>query len=177
MTVERKKGRSLSPESHSAQLLLDLGELIKEVDFSLSRPGMVVRYGYDGAQEILRLQENALRQREFYRLQKRKLIRVCKKADEYRFAFSAEGLAELLRLRIKKAEMLPEGKLCIVVFDIPESQRLLRKQIRDLLSRAAFIPLQKSVWASPFDAGEALTQLFPTKKGRKWVRVFIAEEL
>jgi DNA-binding transcriptional regulator PaaX len=135
---------------------------------------MILRYGVDGANAILNAKERRLRRQEFERLRKRKLIEVSKEADCYRVALTQRGKQEAFRLKVLEADLLPDDRMCMVVFDIPESKRKLRKELRSFLTSAGFAPIQKSVWISRFDAGEALRELFRSTGASKWVRVYTA---
>lgn len=44
-----------------------------------------------------------------------------------------------------------DGKWRVVLFDIPETKKKLRDNLRTTLKAAGFKQLQKSVWVSPFD--------------------------
>ena len=58
------------------------------------------------------------------------------------------GLRQLWRTRIKLVQSrCPNNEWCIVVFDIPEEQRLARRTFRYFLKECGFVQLQRSVWA------------------------------
>ena len=77
-----------------------------------------------------------------------------------------------------KSYVLPEGINCIVIFDIPEDVRHIRKQLGTFLESASFIRIQRSVWISNVDAGDLLIKLFRAAGlERGWVRIYNATEL
>lgn len=141
-----------------------------------TRPITVLKYGMDGVYRMRGARERARKREVIRKLEKKNLIKIKKNADQYIAILTNEGRAQAFRLMIQHSDMLPNDAVCMVVFDIPESQRKLRSMIRDLLKGSGFIPIQRSVWISPFDAADALEKFFHEKKIRKWVRIFTAKE-
>ena len=166
--------KRLQQNSRSAELLQELGGMIDDISLGLSRPGLVVRYGIDGTRKFLDRKERYFRNQELKRLEKRKLIKTKKISSELEVKLTKLGIQEFIRLEIIKSEIHPKGTVCMVIFDIPESERALRKKIRDILSKAAFIPLQRSVWISNIDAADSLVRLFKKQEKKKWIRVITA---
>src|SRR3989338_4285692 len=52
-----------------------------------------------------------------------------------------------------------DRKWRVLIFDIPEKQRVLLNKIRDTLRAIGFIPLQGSVWVYPYDCEDLITLL------------------
>jgi len=77
-----------------------------------------------------------------------------------RVSFTEKGRLVYLKLKIKKCGLLPENEVCLVVFDIPEKERRVRKFLRDFLGSVGFFPIQKSVWLSMFNATKELNEYF-----------------
>jgi DNA-binding transcriptional regulator PaaX len=50
-----------------------------------------------------------------------------------------------------------DGQWRVVIFDIPESRRVVRAKFRRLMKRVGFKQLQGSVWVFPYDCEELLT--------------------
>jgi len=44
-----------------------------------------------------------------------------------------------------------DGKWRVIIFDIPEKNRMVRTEVRQILSEAGFQRLQDSVWVFPYD--------------------------
>ena len=97
-------------------------------------------------------------------------------SNKVEVALTKKGLEELARVRVLRSDLLPVGKICLVIFDIPETSRAVRNKLRSLLGRSAFIPLQRSVWYSPFDVRSSLGELLKLSGMGKWVKIFIAED-
>lgn len=116
------------------------------------------------------------RTREYLeRLQKQKLLVIRKVGETFHIRFSTEGAIIVLKDRIlKKETLLPDGERCLVSFDVPESIRSVRWSIRDLLKKAKFKQVHKSVWVSDRDVcGELreLARLLHADRGMKVYRV------
>jgi CRISPR-associated endonuclease Cas2 len=157
-----------------------LEEMVDDLDLVLTfgyRPLKVLKYGMEGVRRMRNADARRQRRRAMQRLKERKLIQMREEAGQYYVALTSSGLCQFIQLKIADASVLPVGDLCIVVFDIPEVYRALRKRTRDFLRRLGFVRLQRSVWASPLDVAEPLSLIFRTqKKVGKWVRIFTANE-
>lgn len=149
--------------------IFEYGDLVIE---NIHQPGLAFRYGLENAIEIRDSKEKALQKRELRRLEERRLVKIDKTAKLYVVRLSDDGLLEVLRQKINQAYPLPDGRDCIVVFDIPESKRKLRDGLRRLLKDVGFFCIQRSVWMSPFDAGEAFAEFFRFVGNEDWVRVY-----
>lgn len=77
-----------------------------------------------------------------------------------RVSFTEKGRLAYLKLKIEARGLLPEDEVCLVVFDIPEKDRRLRKFLRTFLDSVGFFSVQKSVWMSMFDATQELNEYF-----------------
>lgn len=110
------------------------------------------------------------------RLARQGLITVKKKTTKIEAALTTDGIMEFFKLSLNHSKKLPDGTICIVVFDVPEKTRKHRRFLRHFLWEKAFIPIQKSVWISQFDDAEILLSLFEMLKIKKWIKVYIAKE-
>lgn len=83
------------------------------------------------------------------RLREKGLIKkeINKDQDEIILKLTSLG-QEFLLLQKSDEEIEWDGKWRIVIFDIPESKRLIRDILRSRLKLWGFKPWQKSVWAS-----------------------------
>ncbi len=129
-------------------------------------PMMVLKYGMDGVRRIREADERSARRRELERLKKRKMVHIKKRGDQYWIKLTDEGQKQAFRLKILDADLFEDDRVTMVVFDIPESQQKLRARLRGFLSSAAFIPIQRSVWISPFDSGRLLAKFFSVQYDR-----------
>ncbi|EKD47315.1 MAG: hypothetical protein ACD_66C00120G0001 [uncultured bacterium] len=139
-------------------------------------PRIAGYHGVGAVQEFKYAKALSEKRDALYRLKRSKFIETNKIADKMMDRITNKGLEEYLYQKVMRADLLSEGKFCLVIFDIPEDRRDIRGEIRRFLSCAAFIPIQKSVWASPFDAAEELSKFFKFNGRRKWIRIFTADE-
>lgn len=70
-----------------------------------------------------------------------------------------------------------DGKWRIVIFDIPESKRLVRDLFRRNLKKWGFRHLQKSVWVSKRDVYDKLVSYIKDLKIDSWVIVIESDRL
>ena len=69
-----------------------------------------------------------------------------------------------------------DGKKRLVIFDIPEKHRILRRTLRVMLREWQFIPLQKSVWIGNKAVEKELIKFFNDVGLSQWVKVFVGKE-
>ena len=60
---------------------------------------------------------------------------------------------EILRIKIPTKW---DGRWRIVIFDIWESRRDVRRRLREMLTKIGFVKVQNSVWAYPYDCEEVI---------------------
>ncbi len=101
--------------------------------------------------------------RSFQRLKKAGLI-VFKNTSKGNFAvLTSDGEVRLRQLELTDYKLKKprrwDGKWRLLVFDIKESRRALREQIRWTLKRIGFAYLQDSVWVYPYDCEDLITLL------------------
>lgn len=111
------------------------------------------------------------------RLRQRRLIEQDdKNAEKIVIRLTQEGKIFLLAKR-DAAEIDWDGKWRIVIFDIPESKRLVRNVLRRKLKSWGFERWQKSVWASKKNLTEPLRTLVKDLKIDDWVLVIESDNV
>jgi DNA-binding transcriptional regulator PaaX len=70
-----------------------------------------------------------------------------------------------------------DGKWRVLIFDIKETHRGLRNNIRQTLNHIGFIKLQNSVWVYPYDCEDYITLLKTDFKIGKEVLYIIADKI
>ncbi|MFH1404539.1 MAG: hypothetical protein ABIH21_00380 [Patescibacteria group bacterium] len=166
----------LQKSSVTARVLLEMAQAMDDFLLIGYHPTLALAWTKEGAREILNEKEARAQRQAVARLKKRRLLTVKKQANEYHIKLTKQGQAEAFRLKILNADLLPRHQICMVVFDIPETQRKLRQQLRLFLKTAAFIPIQRSVWITPFDVCSQLQKLFSINNVKGWVKIFRAVE-
>lgn len=110
------------------------------------------------SQAIKRLREKGLIEKDYQEVG-RIVIRLTKAGKDF------------LLLKKDDKEVDWDGKWRIVVFDIPESKRLVRDVLRSRLRNWGFVPWQKSVWASKKNLTSQLRKLIKELEIEEWVMV------
>lgn len=70
-----------------------------------------------------------------------------------------------------------DGRWRVVIFDIPEENKVVREEVREKLKELGFGMLQKSVWLTPFKLEEDLTNFLAAKRLSPYVLVMVVKEL
>jgi len=131
-----------------------------------------VKDGGASIREIKQLQ-NKSRVREAYRSLKRHRYLVERKVGKrLMITLTNKGKLILLQQQLHQADLLPKGNFTVVIFDIPESERLSRRQFRLLLRQSGFIKLQQSVWVSQRDVRQIVADFVRRIKLGRWVNVY-----
>ncbi|MBU4315043.1 hypothetical protein KJ673_01410 [Patescibacteria group bacterium] len=168
----------MHPNSRATNLMLEIGRLVEDTYFGLSRPGLVVKFGMEGAREYLERREIYLRAQELRRLEKKGMIIKEKIADWYWTSFSQAGFDEYITQLSLRAEELQNGQICVVSFDVPEAHRKLRNQVRYLLRRLGFEQVHRSVWSCRKNIGGYVEKLFSSRfKSDDWFKIFITSKI
>jgi len=76
-----------------------------------------------------------------------------------------------------KLKKRKDGKLLMVIFDIPEDKRDWRNVLRDGLMSLGYTFFQKSVWISPFDVYQKTQQLILECGLDKYCHIFLIEKI
>jgi CRISPR-associated endonuclease Cas2 len=99
----------------------------------------------------------------FIYLKKRKLIEVKREDHDVCIALTEEGRKRAGKYQIDDLEIKTpkkwDGKWRVVIFDIPDGQRVQRDAFRRKLKEFGFFSLQKSVWVHLFDCKEEIELL------------------
>lgn len=101
------------------------------------------------------------------RFKKQKLVKVVEENGMTVVKITNRGRIRALRYKLDKITIQKpqkwDKKWRLVIFDIPETHKMMREVFRHYLKRLNFYQLQKSVWVHPypcFDEIEFLRQLF-----------------
>jgi hypothetical protein len=183
MSEKDMSKKSLYKHSITSNMLLSIakasGEVLEALPYFLAyKGGGLSAYCRSGEVNMSKQKDVRVRQQKaLHELKKNKLVVVKRDGDRYRAALTKDGILQVFRLKVLKARVLEDDSVCMVIFDIPETERDLRQLLREFLSEAGFILIQRSVWISPFDAGQALVSLFRATGAVKWVRVFSSRQI
>lgn len=70
-----------------------------------------------------------------------------------------------------------DGKLIMLIFDVPEKYRKSRHLLRNILKHLGYKMFQQSVWITPCDVSEKTEELLQEYNLDKFVRVFLIEKI
>jgi hypothetical protein len=89
-----------------------------------------------------------------YYLKKRKLIKTQTINNKTILVLTEKGKKRKLEYDLENIRILKQGvwdgKWRLLMFDIPESEKLAREALREKLKKLGFAKFQKSVWLHPF---------------------------
>ena len=99
----------------------------------------------------------------FYRLEKEGCIQIKKTNKQIYISLTKKGKKkagwlQIDSLKIKRPKKW-DGKWRVVIFDIVELKKTYREAFRGKLKELGFYPVQKSVWACPFDCRDEINLL------------------
>ncbi len=141
---------------------------------AMQRPSLGMRMGIHLAQDYLDERQRAARRSSMRRLVKSGYLIAEETAEGLAYALSEKGAIEYLRKRVHDANVMDGDEVCMVIFDIPEKFRSLRRELYLFLVDAGFFPHQKSVFIAPYDAFDPLAELFSLKGAAHWIQVYRA---
>ncbi|MBI2593531.1 hypothetical protein HYW44_02730 [Candidatus Daviesbacteria bacterium] len=120
------------------------------------------------------LKKSALAQ-ALKRLREKELLEEIFESGNLAYKLSAAG-QDLLLFQHDEVEDW-DGKWRIIIFDIPEKQRKIRRILRGKLKEWGFKPWQKSVWATRRNIIEKLKDLILELKISKWVALIESDNV
>ena len=152
---------------------LSLGEQLLDVLDELPTTRSVTRSLYTTAPPFKKVNKNYFT-RALARLLESKYLEKEEGDKAVRYRITKEGMSHLFHkfpeLKLKKREF--DGFFRVVIYDVDEVERKLRREIRQGLRKLGFQYLQKSVWISPYDWEGELEDLFNKLKVGDQVLIF-----
>lgn len=90
-----------------------------------------------------------------------------------------KGIDKVLAADLKtdKKQKRKDGKLTMIVFDIPEKKKHLRFLLREALYNWGYKILQKSVWVSPYDVLEKTEKFAQKYSMENYIKLFLIEKI
>ena len=119
--------------------------------------------------------------RTIRRLEKQKLVRIVQKENKINVEITKNGKKKVLKyaldeLELKKPDVW-DGKWRVVIYDIPRKSKHLQNLIRETLKRLEFVPLQNSVYLTPYPCEEEIEFLRQLYGIGKEVKLLLVEKL
>lgn len=149
--------------------------------------GYIMEGGYGGFAEYEDQKERqraynasqlAYEEREYLRLLERnKFIKTKRIGEKLMVRLTKKGNLQALRDKIRYTKQHCNRGICIVVFDVPESEKHVRNELRRILAECGFTMLQKSVWYTDKDVLSELCALLQGSNLDEWVRIIVGDEI
>ncbi|PIU75312.1 MAG: hypothetical protein COS76_01445 [Candidatus Portnoybacteria bacterium CG06_land_8_20_14_3_00_39_12] len=99
----------------------------------------------------------------FYYLKRQGYIKIEKKNRQIYISLTEEGKKKAKKYQIDDLEIKTppqwDKKWRLIIFDIPNNQGIKREAFRGKLKELGFFPLQKSVWAYPYECDKEIKML------------------
>ncbi|MEA3272699.1 MAG: CRISPR-associated endonuclease Cas2 [Patescibacteria group bacterium] len=133
--------------------------------------------GYELVAEIEDAKERKYLRDELRRLKNQRFLKERKRGERLELCLTEKGRKAALRHKILECNNILKDRYCIVIFDIPESERCIRNFFRRFLKEAGFIQLQKSVWVTQKNLENYLIELIQTANAEKWFHVIMATKI
>ncbi|MBU1033297.1 MAG: hypothetical protein ABII13_02875 [Patescibacteria group bacterium] len=109
------------------------------------------------------------------RLKKQKILQSVQKNRKREFKLTRLGEELIKDYKDEQPPKLPQGKLTVVSYDIPEKNKHARQSFRNYLRSMGFIQLHRSVWTSDRDWHNGLKAKIHALDLNEWVAVFAGE--
>lgn len=136
--------------------------------------GAYLKGGHAYVKELQLLRDERQAKLVLKRLQERGYVRARNLGARILVTLTTKGEQATLAARLRTTPVRKDELYTVVIFDIPQSQNLARRQFRWLLRQGGFTKLQQSVWVSPSDAYQLLAAFVKRLKLEPWVNVFYA---
>ena len=112
-------------------------------------------------------------------LKRKGLLKLVRGQSGWRLALTERGQTELfayeMQQKMLKRPRQWDGKWHLLIFDIEESKKRVREQVRRMLMAFGFYRLQDSVWVHPYECEEIL-ELLRTKYRVRYEALYIRAE-
>lgn len=127
---------------------------------------------------IRKKSRNYFRQMIYY-LKKKGYVKTKPIGSTQGIMLTPKGVKKILtiRWRSKQKEKRPDGKFLMVMFDIPEKQRVFREILRNALRYLGYEQFQKSVWLCPYDVEKETEEVIQGYNIGKYVKSFLIEKI
>lgn len=135
------------------------------------------KYRFEGEHKLAEehyQQEQSFRRRLKY-LRRKKFIKTKKTEKKLLFELTDRGKQELLKRRVEERSKLPDGLVCLVLYDIPVDAGSGRDGLRYFLKRVGLKQVQQSVWQTDKDVVEEILEFVRRAKVEKWVQVYLGQ--
>lgn len=175
-----------SPHPPLTKILLNFLAGLKDTTIELGQLAVALsthygsayrRGGHEYVTELKRLADERRARQVVQCLQRSHYIKAQKIGRRLILTLTDKGRAAAVAQRLRTASRHKLGCFTMVIFDIPESQRAARLQLRTLLKQGGFYLLQHSVWMTDRDAHQVVADFVNRLRLKRWVNVYHATNL
>ncbi len=153
----------------------------RTLDFGISRS---MREGIDFKsvklkREWWRVSDRKKFSKLIYYLKKKGLIKIRNLENKKAVILTPLGNERVLKIKYKMMDKKrrKDGKLQMIIFDIPEKKRYLRDLLRKHLIFLGYKMLQKSIWICPYDVLKETEEFLRKYAIDPYVKLFLIEEI
>lgn len=113
-----------------------------------------------------------------YYLKRQGYLKDKKIKNQNALIITSKGIRKILKtaVKIKMLSKREDGKLQMIMYDIPEDKKQDRERFRDALKALGYSKLQKSIWVSPYDVFKETQRLVSDYDFSDYIRLFLVEE-
>lgn len=139
-----------------------------------ANPSFALRYGTDtAARKYFGKSYNSV-----YQARKRLIQRgSLEECEGGQLQMTERGYADVLKIKLVKADVFTDNESLMILFDIPELNRKKRDRLRNLLKMSGCVQLQRSVWITPFNIVEPLLEIIGLMRLEYCVRLYFTKRV
>ncbi|HEX9721968.1 MAG TPA: CRISPR-associated endonuclease Cas2 [Candidatus Paceibacterota bacterium] len=114
-----------------------------------------------------------------YYLKKKGYIRIKNLEQTEGVVLTEKGLERLTETRklFVERKKRKDGRWQMIIFDIPEEKRKLRRMLREYLSFLGYEMLQQSVWVCPYDVEKETEEFLREYSIDPYVKLFLIKQI
>ena len=142
--------------------------LAENLVFSFSRHNYMEFAEYQDMKRRALLKE---KRKLLYELKRRKWVETKTVGNRILTRLTENGWQQAMRHKIRTETRKCSNGACIVIFDIPESERFVRNVLRSFLKEWGFKKIQHSVWMTERDVVKPMMLLLQRRGLDKWIRI------
>lgn len=114
-----------------------------------------------------------------YYLKRKNYIKIKNLKNKRAIIVTKDGVNKALKasFSIEGKAKRKDGKWIMLMFDIPQSNKIARNLLKSILHNLGYKLFQQSVWVTPYDVSEKTEKLLQINSLDKYVKIFLIEEL
>lgn len=145
-------------------------EVMKLYSLFLNYKSAVIRHGWAYAKELKAIRDERELKRRINELKRQKFIEARSIGNYMEMKLSDRAITLGFINQLSKVKN--EGVIStVIIFDIPETESYMRRQLRLFLRQVGFKKVQQSVWVRRADVYNILVEFIYQLRADKWVSV------